>query len=178
MKVFGSAGMTGLHSRANVGSERPIVVGRKGVDARASLSLPIREDSSLPMESYRGWGGAGSVRWCDGPHWVIDTAYAVTPMIELDARLLYWLLVSIDLTRATTKTTLPGLSRESAYRLAVRLPSDPGRCLDLLDVADATQTSLLHEEIALRRLRTTLTTSCLSGATKLPAFYDDLLEAL
>ena len=104
--VFGAAGTAGMHTEANSGVTMPIIVGRKGADARTFRS-PVRDEDS----SSRGWGGAGSVRWCTEPHWVIDTAYAVLNKTGMDDRALYWLLVAADLPRVATKTTLPGLSR-------------------------------------------------------------------
>lgn len=169
--VFGSAGCAGHHNDATAANKMPIIVGRKGVDARV-FRVPLRRDYEYGL---RGWGGAGSVRWCSDPHWVIDTAYAVRNISDLDDRAVYWLLVGADLPHLATQTTLPGLSRDAVYETEVFVPTSD----DWWERAEASSDahgSIIFEAHVLRSLRSTVVTSLLTQVLTIPESYDNLLE--
>lgn len=177
--VFGSAGVVGYHDPPTVRQGPVIVVGRKGVHAGGSVATPPRDDVGLEDAfGYRGTGGAGSVRWCSGPCTVIDTAYVARLRADVDARLVYWALVAADLQAQTTKTTLPGLSREAAYRVASTLPSST-RAAPLLDALDAIDEVFVCAWKAMGRIRAarkSLLSALLSGNHEIPASYDRFLD--
>lgn len=109
--VFGSSGEVGRHTQALVAGPG-IVVGRKGT--------------------------VGSVIWSDQPFWPIDTTYFVRRLCEVDLRWLFWRLSTLDLGALDSSTGVPGLNRNDAYRLLVRLPPDAEQHLiaAILDTLD------------------------------------------
>jgi len=175
VKVFGAAGPVGRHDQALRGTAG-IVVGRKGVDSRASLGCPIRRDESLPEDAYEGWGGAGAVRWAATPHWVIDTAFTVKPIAhELSADMAYWMLVHADLPRLATQTTLPGLSREAIYGLDFYWPDSFAESVEILEAFDDYEANLVVEISALSRYRSELLERIMAQQVDLSS---DVLESL
>ena len=177
--VFGSAGMTGSHTDALRSDSGP-VVGRKGVNSLPSPSAYIRRDNEVDRRSdYSGWGGAGAVRWAEGPHWVIDTAYVANPKSDrVDAKTLFWLLTALDLPQYATLTTLPGLSRESVYGLDVQLSHNLAETVQTLEASSQALARLLNEVTALRELRQRLLESLLNRESVLDARYDNLLQGV
>lgn len=170
--VFGAAGPAGWHNLANVDGNSPIIIGRKGVDARPRR-CPIRKEYDGAL---RGWGGAGAVRWCSVPHWVIDTAFIVKNISRtLDDRALYWLLVAANLPAVTTKTTLPGLSRSVAYGLSVKVPKDPA-WYEELEVTSAAAAANEADTTRLREVRKGLVDALLNQKIEIPGSYDAFLE--
>jgi type I restriction enzyme S subunit len=93
--VFGSNGIVGYHNKALVGGPG-IVVGRKG--------------------------SIGEVEWCDSNFWPIDTTYYVVPRGTRELKWLLHLLKSLELRKLNTATGIPGLNREDAYALQLRVP--------------------------------------------------------
>ena len=66
-------------------------------------------------------GNVGSVFWSDRDFFVIDTAYYVTSSLPL--RFLYYLLPTLNFINGDA--AVPGLSRNQAYSLDVRIPPLP-----------------------------------------------------
>jgi type I restriction enzyme S subunit len=95
--VYSSAGLVGSHEAAFVNSSG-VVIGRKGT--------------------------VGSVTYSAEPFWPIDTAFYVEdqPAIR-DIRFTYYLLKTLDLHLMNTDSAVPGLNRENAHALEVRVPS-------------------------------------------------------
>lgn len=84
--VFGSNGVTGSHS-ASLASGPTVILGRKGQ-------------------------GPLGVEWCDGPFWVIDTAYYVTFNDDrLDPRFFYYFVDYVGLNHLKDGTSNPSLTR-------------------------------------------------------------------
>ena len=177
VSVYGSAGLAGAHSDALLGHSA-VVVGRKGANAPPSLPASIRQETALVSGSrYSGWGGAGSVRWAEGPHWVIDTAYSAASLSDaLSPTALFWLLSALDLPRYATRTTLPGLSRDAVYSLEISLPSDLDDRVDSLERLDQAIVLLLNELRASQQMRRTLLSDLLNVAASVDADYDSLIS--
>jgi type I restriction enzyme S subunit len=95
--VYSSAGLVGSHEAAFVNSSG-VVIGRKGT--------------------------VGSVTYSAEPFWPIDTAFYVEdqPAVR-DIRFTYYLLKTLDLHLMNTDSAVPGLNRENAHALEVRVPS-------------------------------------------------------
>jgi len=70
----------------------------------------------------KGQGPLG-VEWSDGPYWVIDTAYTLTPLRQnIDLRFAYYLLKFIGLNHLKDGTSNPTLSRETFGAQALPFP--------------------------------------------------------
>lgn len=93
--VYGSNGVVGRHDQALV-HQPCLIVGRKG--------------------------SAGSIHCVTEPCWPIDTAYYVKAPPEVDLQFLCVLLRSLKLERLGRAIAIPGLNRNDAYALTVRLP--------------------------------------------------------
>lgn len=101
--VYGSGGVVGSHNKPLV--EGPgVVLGRKG--------------------------SVGSTYWADGPHFPIDTTYYVLPRSYVPAELLYYMLKEIDFAAMNSDSAVPGLNRDQAYSVSVKVP-DAERCVEL-----------------------------------------------
>jgi type I restriction enzyme, S subunit len=93
--VYGSGGITGMHSRPLV--DHPgVIVGRKGT--------------------------VGSVYWAGGPHFPIDTTYYVEPCETGTDEILYYVLQSAPLAELNSDSAVPGLNRDEAYSCQVTFP--------------------------------------------------------
>ena len=151
--VFASAGVVGLHSEPLVSKSPVIVVGRKGT--------------------------AGSVYWSETPCFVIDTAYFVKQISDIDSRFLYLLLNFIDLKSVTAQTGVPGLNRERAYSLRCNVPpkSKQLEIVNLISLfdGDIAQTVRVIDEA--KQLRSGLLSDLLSGDHEIPASYDKVIGA-
>jgi hypothetical protein len=175
--VFGSAGPVGSHTAPNSSRAPCIVVGRKGAHAPATLPLPIRDENAV-VRGYRGVGGAGSVRWSPEACWVIDTAYEAIPRAGMDAIAVFWMLVLADLPSVATKTTLPGLAREAAYRILVpdlTIGRQAANVVDTVESLQRTATRALAARTTLETLRSALLSDLLSGNHEIPASYDAVM---
>jgi type I restriction enzyme S subunit len=96
--VYGSNGQIGLHNIA-ITNGPTIIVGRKG--------------------------SIGEIKYSDVPCWIIDTAYYVRPLVQIDLRFLYRLLNSLNLSELNKSSAIPGLNRDDVYKLNIALPPLP-----------------------------------------------------
>jgi type I restriction enzyme S subunit len=96
--VYGSGGLSGSHNEALV--EGPgIIVGRKGT--------------------------VGTVYWCDTEFFPIDTTFFVIPKSpNLPIEFAFFLLGSLGLEGMNSDSAVPGLNRNNALSLQVRMPND------------------------------------------------------
>lgn len=118
--VFGSNGLVGTHIESCVDGPG-IVVGRKG--------------------------SVGEVTYSTDAFWPIDTTYFVVNKGGHNWRFLYHLLRHIDLTGLNSHSAVPGLNREDAYSLAVKLPlRDEQR--DIASTLDCVENSIHIETLA------------------------------
>ncbi|WP_155058086.1 restriction endonuclease subunit S [Streptomyces blattellae] len=96
--VFGCTGQVGWHDAAITLTKLP-VVGRKGANA-------------------------GHVSWMWEPGWVIDTAYHAQAKIpEISPEALYFILDSAGFKSLLGDSAVPGVNRNQALRLRVRIPA-------------------------------------------------------
>ena len=93
--VYGSNGIVGHHDAFLVKGPA-LVVGRKGA--------------------------AGAVSFSTKPCWPIDTTYYIRDSEHIDIRFSFYLLTSLRLNQFDRSTAIPGLNRDDAYDLVVRLP--------------------------------------------------------
>ncbi|MBI2369415.1 MAG: restriction endonuclease subunit S [Deltaproteobacteria bacterium] len=94
-RVFGTNGPIGWHTEP-LSRHPTVVVGRKG--------------------AYRG------VHYSPEPCFVIDTAFYLDPRTEFDMRWAYYELLTHDINSMDSGSAIPSTSRESFYRLSVRVP--------------------------------------------------------
>jgi type I restriction enzyme S subunit len=95
-KIYGTGGLVG-YSRIPLFEEPLVVVARKG-----TLDKPLFSES---------------------PCWVIDTAFAVIPKKDVDAKWLYYQLLNFDLKNLNEATGVPSISRDFLYRVRFEKPS-------------------------------------------------------
>jgi len=94
-RVYGTNGPIGWHDK--VLCHHPgVIVGRKG--------------------AYRG------IHYSPEPFFVIDTAFFIKPKEDLDSRWTYYALKMCDINGMDSGSAIPSTSRESFYRLPVRVP--------------------------------------------------------
>ena len=93
--VYGSNGIVGHHDCFLVNGPA-LVIGRKGA--------------------------AGAVSFSTTPCWPIDTTYYIRDSEHIDIRFSFYLLTSLRLNQFDRSTAIPGLNRDDAYDLVVRLP--------------------------------------------------------
>ncbi len=97
--VFGGNGISGWHD-APLNDGPGIIVGRKGANA-------------------------GSVSWSQGPFWPIDTAFYVDSASgNSPLEFLLFLLEDAGFRNIVGDSAIPGLNREMALSLTVRLPAE------------------------------------------------------
>ena len=99
--VYGSNGIVGHHDSFLVKGPA-LVVGRKGA--------------------------AGAVSFSSKPCWPIDTTYYIRDNEHIDIRFSFYLLTSLRLNQFDRSTAIPGLNRDDAYDLLVRLPPYQEQC--------------------------------------------------
>jgi type I restriction enzyme S subunit len=92
--VYGSNGIVGSHNEALL-SEPVVVIGRKG--------------------------SVGEVHLTNGPSWPIDTSFYAQGGTDVDLDFLYYLLQTLPL-KNNSDSAVPGLNREYAHSLEVRVP--------------------------------------------------------
>lgn len=109
--VFGSNGYVGKHSGTLI-EEPTIIIGRKG--------------------------SVGAITFAPSGGWTIDTAYYVTLKQEVDLRFLFYALKNSGLESLAITTSIPGLNRDSLYRVEIPLPplEEQKRLAAILDRAD------------------------------------------
>jgi type I restriction enzyme S subunit len=126
--VYGSSGEVGRHRDFLVPGPG-IIVGRKGT--------------------------VGAVVWSAENFWPIDTTYYVTINGEISLRWSYWLLSALPLRRLDSSTGVPGLNRNDAYGLPIKVPPLPEqrRIAEMLDTVDAAiqQTEALIAKLKLMK---------------------------
>jgi type I restriction enzyme S subunit len=95
-------------------------------------------------------GNVGSVFWCDKDFFVIDTAYYITS--SLPFRYLFYVLPTLNF--LNSDAAVPGLSRNQAYTLEVRIP--PASLLHkFCEFADVIQHQVATLETQIQNLRST-----------------------
>ncbi|MEO8058913.1 MAG: restriction endonuclease subunit S [Burkholderiales bacterium] len=110
--ILSSAGIVGAHDEPLVNGSG-VVIGRKGT--------------------------VGSVTYVDSPFWPIDTAFYVSDSLRMrDLRFTYYLLKSLPLRDMNSDSAVPGLNRDNAHLLDIRVPDldtqeSIGRVLGALD---------------------------------------------
>ena len=110
--VVSSAGISGSHDQALVPT-KGIVIGRKGT--------------------------VGSVTYCEKPFWPIDTTfYVVDEPMKRDVRFTYYLLKTIGLETMNSDSAVPGLNRDNAHAVQVKVPplSEQKRISSILGALD------------------------------------------
>lgn len=93
--VYGSNGIVGSHNQSLL-SEPVVVIGRKG--------------------------SVGEVHLTSGPSWPIDTTFYAEDSDEVDLDFLFYLLQTLPL-KTNSDSAVPGLSRDYAHSLEVRVPN-------------------------------------------------------
>jgi restriction endonuclease S subunit len=93
--VFGSNGIVGYHSEA-LTCGPTVVIGRKGT--------------------------VGAVHFSQNACWPIDTTFFVVDADPLILRFKYYLLKSLDLEHMNADSAVPGLNRDAAHALRIRVP--------------------------------------------------------
>jgi len=96
--VFGSNGLVGRHDEAYVQGPG-VIIGRKGT--------------------------VGAVHYSPVPFWPIDTTFFVSTERSRDIRFTYYLLKSLPLAHMNSDSAVPGLNRDAAHGLKVRVPPLP-----------------------------------------------------
>lgn len=94
-RVYGTNGPIGWHDEA-LCSHPGVIVGRKG--------------------AYRG------IHYSPEPFFVIDTAFYLEPKEDIDLRWAYYALLTYDINGMDSGSAIPFTSRESFYRMPVRVP--------------------------------------------------------
>ena len=119
--VFGSNGIVGWHDEYAVPGAG-IIIGRKGT--------------------------VGSVILSATAFWPIDTTYYVAESDHRDLRFTAALLESLDLDQRNSHSAVPGLSRDDAHQLSIRVPSldEQRRIAEVLGVLDDRIESLVRSE--------------------------------
>ncbi len=138
--VFGGNGISGWHNAAFC-SGPGIIVGRKGANA-------------------------GSVSWSPVPFWPIDTSFYVEPLSDgIPLEFLLFLLEDAGLRNLVGDSAIPGLNREIALSLTVRLPDE--KMIKLFAETArhllALTAQITEESRALAGLRDTLLPKLMSG---------------
>ena len=138
--VFGGNGISGWHNFPLCDGPG-IVVGRKGANA-------------------------GSVSWSQGPFWAIDTSFYVEPRSgSIPLEFLYFLLGGVGLRNLVGDSAIPGLNREIALSLTVRIP--PEETIQLFTETAkpllALNARITEESRGIAKLRDTLLPRLMSG---------------
>lgn len=94
-RVYGTNGPIGWHDEP-LCKHSGVIIGRKG--------------------AYRG------VHYSSEPFFVIDTAFYLEPKEDMDLRWAYYCLLTYDINGMDSGSAIPSTSRESFYRLPVRVP--------------------------------------------------------
>ncbi|MDE2565569.1 MAG: restriction endonuclease subunit S [Burkholderiales bacterium] len=148
--VYGSGGVTGLHSCALVDSPT-VVVGRKGT--------------------------VGSLYWEDRPCFPIDTVFYVRARVPLT--FCFYQLRVLGLEGMNTDGAVPGLNRNNVYRLAVVIPPPPVLAA-FDELAANLRSKIFSNETqaqTLATLRDTLLPRLISGQLRLPEALAEMEEA-
>lgn len=144
VKVYSSAGITGLHNEALI-HEPSIIVGRKGT--------------------------IGTVYFSTEPSFCIDTAYFAT---QKDSKypliLMYQLLKEIDLKQYNEDSAVPGLNRNTVYAIKIVIP--PVELENRISVQISAVYDLIFENIKqnerLIAIRDLLLPKLMTGEVRIP----------
>lgn len=138
--VFGGNGVSGWHDTPLVNGPG-VIVGRKGANA-------------------------GSVSWSQGPFWPIDTSFYVIPLgAGVPLEFIFFLLESSGLRNYVGDSAIPGLNREMALSLQMKIP-DNEVIFQFVDSAKPLLeliAQMTEESRALAELRDTLLPKLMSG---------------
>jgi type I restriction enzyme S subunit len=136
--VFGSAGLAGRHDEPLV--EGPgIIVGRKGT--------------------------VGSVHWSEGDFFPIDTTFYVRPM-RTTMEYAYFLLRDAGLDAMNDDSAVPGLNRDRALDVPVRVPATDGGFTERVRPLFGLRERMSRENDALRATRDHLLCGLMSGSVR------------
>ncbi|HAL70663.1 MAG TPA: restriction endonuclease subunit S [Verrucomicrobiales bacterium] len=140
--VFGSNGVVGYHNESLTDGET-IIVGRKG--------------------------SVGEVHYCASACSPIDTTYFVDEFHGQPVKYWFRFLQSLELGSLNRATAIPGLNREDAYRVSIKLPplAEQKRIADKLEAVlgrvDACRTRLDRVPDLLKRFRQSVLAAATSG---------------
>ncbi len=109
--VYGSSGIVGWHNKAAV-SSAGIVIGRKG--------------------------NVGAVYFSEKPFYPIDTVYFVNSLKKKgDLKFFYHFLKTIDFRKVDLNVGVPGLNRDIAHSLEIKIPEDPAEQHRIAEILSA-----------------------------------------
>ena len=107
----------GLPERARVPGAYPVM---SSAGVVASHTDPLVKTPGVVIGRK---GTAGSVTFASGPFWPIDTAFYVEDEPEKrDVRFAYYLLQTLGLSGMNSDSAVPGLNRDNAHAVALRIP--------------------------------------------------------
>lgn len=95
----------------------------------------------------------GSVVYSECDFWPIDTTYYVINKNNHDWRFLYHLLSSIGLKDLNSHSAIPGLNRENAYLIRIRLPKKNEQ-QSIAFMLDAVESAIAKEILAIEQTKT------------------------
>lgn len=150
--IYGTGGQVG-HAEKALFSGPLVVVARKG-----TLDNPL---------------------YVEGVCWVIDTAFAVLPKKDVNAKWLYYQLSNFDLRKLNESTGVPSISREYLYRLAFEKQSLPeqrkiARILSTVDaVIEKTEAAIAKYKAIKQGMMRDLFTRGLDEHERLRPRYED-----
>lgn len=127
--VYGSNGIVGVHDEPHV-QGAGIVIGRKG--------------------------SVGNVHLSKNGFWPIDTTFYVADDANRDLEFTFYLLLNLNLGRFVSDNTIPGLNRNTAHEVNIRIPPLPeqreiARILSLWDDALRDVAALIAAKTRLKR---------------------------
>jgi len=95
-----------------------------GTNGRCGWNGQALREGPTVVLGRKGMGPLG-VEWCNGPFWVIDTAYYVTKnRPDLDLKFFYYLIKYIGLNHLKDGTSNPSLSRDTFSSQLLPLPTN------------------------------------------------------
>ncbi len=150
--VYGTNGKIGTHSEP-LCSHPGIIIGRKG--------------------AYRG------IHFSDVPFFVIDTAFYVEPLDQIELRWAYYELLRQDINSMDSGSAIPSTSCEDFYSLPVIAPPTAvqRRFVQLLEPTWARQNANDREVVTLTALRDTLLPKLISGELRVSEAQQVVAEA-
>ena len=117
------------------------------------VSRPAHDEPSVLLPRK----GSLSVQYVDEPFWNVDTVfYTICNNKILDTKYFYYLMVTKDLSRISTSSTRPSLTKKALANLLLKIPplEEQRRVVAILDKFDALVNDIstgLPAEIAARR---------------------------
>ena len=123
--IYGTGGFLG-HATRSLFNGPLVVVARKG-----TLDNPI---------------------YVEGACWVIDTAFAVLPKSDAEAKWLYYQLSNYDLKKLNESTGVPSINREYLYRLSFKNPGSAQQ-RKIARILSATDEVIGQTEEAIEKLK-------------------------